>query len=347
LKFLRAAIDFIATRRLACFLLAALVLLPVFLSPKLTLPGGTFSYLFIVDVSESMNVRDIDASAPDASRLDRAKEALIASLANLPCGSRVAVGLFAGSDALTLFEPLEVCRHFPAIEPVVRNLDWRMAWDGDSRIETGLVNAMREAAQRNLDLVFITDGDEAPHVEVPRLSDLLALRGPTKGWIVGVGSTQPHPVPRLDAENRIVGYWSALDAAREGFHPNLVERIDNAKPGEDLEASGALDEVQEHKSALRADYLKQLGTAAGLGYVTADSARRIASATTDTNLERHERAERDIRLLFGLAAALLVAIGWLNPVRQPERSARAWNPVTMRRRAKPARFDPAIARMNR
>jgi len=311
---LRAIVRFIAARRLACFLLAVLVLLPVFASPHLMLPGATFSYLFVVDVSESMNVRDVDAHAPNESRLDRAKASLIAALANLPCGSRAAVALFAGTDTVTLFEPLEVCRHFPAIEPVVLNLDWRMAWDGDSRIEAGLVNALHEAAQRDLDLVFITDGDEAPHVDVPRLSDLLAVRGHTKGWLIGVGSPQPHPVPRLDADNQIIGYWSATDAAREGFHPNLVEMIENAKPGEDLESSGALDEVQEHRSALRADYLKQLGTASGLGYATAESAQRVAAVIVDADLQRQERAERDMRVVFGLAAALLVAIGWLNRV---------------------------------
>ena len=315
MKHLRAAIDFIATRRLACFLLAALVLMPVFFSPHLMLAGGTYSYLFLLDISESMNVRDVDAHAPDESRLDRGKAALIAALTNLPCGSRASVALFAGTDAVVLFEPLEVCRHFPAIDDVIRHIDWRMAWDGDSRIEAGLVNAMHEAGQRDLDLVFITDGDEAPRVDVPRLSDLLAIKGRTKGWLVGVGSADERPVPRLDADNRIVGYWSAVDVAREGFHPNLVEVIDNAKPGEDLEAAGLLDEVKEHKSALRADYLKQIGAAAGLGYVTADSPQRVATAVVDSALRRDDRAERDVRAMFGLAAALLVAIGWLNPAR--------------------------------
>lgn len=309
----RALLRFIAARRLTAFLLAALVLLPVFSAPRLTLPGGTYAWLFVVDVSQSMNVRDVDAHAPNESRLDRAKASLLVALAKLPCGSRAAVALFAGTDTVTLFEPLEVCRHFPAIEQVVRNIDWRMAWDGDSRIEAALVNAMREAGKRNLDLVFITDGDEAPHVDVPRLSDLLALRGPVKGWLVGVGSAEPRPVPRLDADNRIVGYWTRVEAVREGFHPNLVETIEQAKPGEDLEKSGVLDEVVEHKSALRAEYLKQLGAAAGLGCVTADSASQVADVATAKGLERQERAERDVRAVFGLAAALLVAIGWLSP----------------------------------
>ena len=331
-----ALFRFIVARRLTAFLLAALVLLPVFFAPRLTLPGGTYAWLFVVDVSQSMNVRDVDAHAPNESRLERAKASLLVALAKLPCGSRAAVALFAGTDTVTLFEPLEVCRHFPAIEQVVRNIDWRMAWDGDSRIEAALINAMREAGKRNLDLVFITDGGEAPHVDVPRLSDLLALRGPVQGWLVGVGSPEPRPVPRLDADNRIIGYWTRVDAVREGFHPNLVETIEQAKPGEDLEKSGVLDEVVEHKSALRADYLKQLGNAAGLGYAAADSVRRVADVATDKSLERQETAERDVRAVFGLAAALLVAIGWLSPgTERPARPARAQERVRQQRNARP------------
>ncbi len=311
MKMLRAILGLLRARRLAVLVLAAAILLPVFFAPRIVLSGGTFSYLFVIDVSESMNVRDVDARNPEESRLDRAKASIIAALANLPCGSRAALALFAGTDTVTLFEPIEVCRHFPAIEQVVRNIDWRMAWDGDSRIEAGLINAFNEAEKRHLDLVFVTDGDEAPHVEVPRLSDLLAIRGPVQGWLLGVGSPEPHPVPRLDADNRIVGYWSALDAAREGFHPNLVETLGQAQSATDLEKSGALDEVVEHRSALRASYLKQLGTAAGLGYATADTSQQLAHIATDARLERQENAERDVRAVFGLAAALLIVIDWM------------------------------------
>lgn len=323
---LRRVLAFIAVQRLGLLLLAALVLVPVFMNPRIMLPGGTFSWLFVVDVSESMNVRDVDAQNPDESRLDRAKASVTAALASLPCGSRASIALFAGTDTVSLFEPLEVCSHFPAIEKVVRNIDWRMAWDGDSRIEAGLINAVHEAGKHNLDLVFITDGDEAPHVDVPRLSDLLALRGPTKGWLLGVGSAEPHPVPRLDADNRVVGYWTAVEAAREGFHPNLVETVEHAASAQDLEKSGALDEVVEHKSALRAPYLKQLGTAAGLGYATADTPQRLARLATDKSLQREQNAERDVRLVFGLSAALLVAIDWLG-------SGRRWWSIARRRRA--------------
>ena len=304
---LRRAWAFVAGQRLALLALALLVLLPVFAAPEMRLPGSTYAWLFVIDITESMNVRDVDARKPDESRLDRAKASVIAALANLPCGSTASVALFAGADTVTLFEPLEVCAHFPAIEQTVRNVDWRMGWDGDSRIEAALVNAIGEAGRRHLDLVFVTDGDEAPHVDVPRLGDLLARRGPVHGWLLGVGSAQPRPVPRLDADNRIVGYWTAIDAARQGFHPNLVEAIEHAS-AEALEKSGALDEVVEHRSALRAAYLKQLGTAAGLGYATAENDDTLANLAVDPRLQREQDAERDVRFVFGLAAALLLLI---------------------------------------
>jgi mxaL protein len=303
------------------FVLAIAFLLPVFFAPALRLPGATYAYLFVIDVSESMNVRDVPNGTPDESRLDRAKSAVVSALAALPCGSRVAVGLFAGSDTLALFEPIEVCRHYPAIEQVVQGIDWRMAWDGDSRVEAAVVAALHEAGQRGLDLVFISDGDEAPHVTVPHLGDLLAVQGKVRGMLVGVGGPQPRPVPRLDADNRIVGYWNAVDAVREGFYPNLSELVKQDSSAAELERTGAFDEVREHMSVLNAEYFRQVGTAAGLDYIEADSAQRVASAVTDPKLARHENAERDMRIVFGFAAAIFVVIGWVQKRREESHEA--------------------------
>jgi mxaL protein len=310
-KRVRQWLQIAVSQAVGAFALAAVLLLPVFFSPHWLLPGATYSYLFVIDVSESMNVRDPPNGRPDESRLDRAKDSVIASLAALPCGSQVAIALFAGSDTLVLFEPMEVCRHYPAIEEVVRGIDWRMAWDGDSRVESAVLAALHEAGQRGLDLIFLSDGDEAPHAFVPHMADLLAVQGKVKGWLVGVGGPQPQPIPRLDADNRIVGYWTAVDAVREGFYPNLAELVKQAASPAELERSGALDEVQEHRSALNEEYLKLIGASAGLGYVTADSPQRVASAIADPGIARHEKAERDMRIVFGFAAALLVALGWV------------------------------------
>ena len=109
---------------------------------------------------------------------------------------------------------------------------------------------------------------------------------------------------------RLTAAQTAIDAARQGFHPNLVETLARSSP-EALEASGALDEVVEHRSALRADYLSQLAAAAGLGYAQAKTPQSVAALATDHAVQREERADRDVRFVFGIAAALLLATEWL------------------------------------
>ena len=76
--------------------------------------------------------------------------------------------------------------------------------------------------------------------------------------------------------------------------------------------TGALDDVVEHRSALRVAYLKQLGTAAGLGYETAETDDTLAKLAVDAKLRREQDADRDVRFVFGLAAALLLLIDRLN-----------------------------------
>jgi hypothetical protein len=75
---------------------------------------------------------------------------------------------------------------------------------------------------------------------------------------------------------------------------------------------------------LRAAYLKQLGTAAGLGYETAENDDTLAKLAVDGTLRREENADRDVRFVFGLAAALLLLIDRLYlHRREPTRSRRS------------------------
>jgi len=294
-------------RRAALLIGAALVTLPCFFMPKLVLPGPTYRWLIVIDITESMNVRDIAGRGPEHSRLDAAKQSVVAALRALPCGSQVAIALFAGVDTLNLFEPLEVCSHFDAMEQVVSRLDWRMGWIGDSRIENGLTHAIGEAARMKLNLLFVTDGDETPRRSAARLTGLQALRGRIKGTLVGVGGESLQPVPRLDEDNQIVGYWQAADAVREGFHPNNVAALTGLEAGV-ASPGGGLDDVDEHLSAMRGRYLMELGTAAGFDFVHARSPSEFATTATRPAAADISHAPRDVRPLFALLAALLVVL---------------------------------------
>jgi mxaL protein len=300
--------------------LAALLVLPVFLRPALKLPGLSYAYLFVVDVTQSMNVRDADPADPRRSRLEAAKAAVVAAMNQLPCGSRMSMALFAGSETLVMFEPLEICAHYPAMEQVVQSIDWRMAWTGNSDIESGLLAAMQEAKSRGLELVFLTDGDQAPHREQLRVQRLTLARGDALGLVVGIGGDQERPIPKLDAQNRVIGYWQVEDAIRNGFNPNLTTLLETDRDGvrRSVEQGNG---PREHVSALRDDELQKLSKAAGLGYARYDGSGQYLRAMANPQLARVDRAPRDLRPGFAAVAALLGLLAWLPRPRALRRQA--------------------------
>ncbi len=296
-----------------CYWLAGLLLLPVWAEPTLSLPGKVQDTLFVVDVSESMNVPDAEYPRPKASRLELARVAVREAMASLNCGSRVSLALFAGEHVVVLFEPLEVCRHFPAIEQVVSRLSSRMRWIGDSRIEVGLTHAIEEAQARKLNVIFVTDGDEMPHRSSPRLTGLELLRGKIRGAVLAVGGDTPLPVPRLDGSDQVIGYWTQEEAVKEGYHPNLLSVVEQLEVGQKAPES-MLDEVGEHLSAARPAYLETLAGAAGIEFRRLKQPRELVGMVNGAALTREALADRDARWVFGLLAALLMLAGWFWPL---------------------------------
>ncbi|PPC88557.1 MAG: hypothetical protein CTY37_00705 [Methylotenera sp.] len=291
------------------YLLAVIALIPVCFSPHVQLNSVVQDTLFVIDISESMNVRDVDYPRPQTSRLTLAKLAVRESMASLPCGSRVSLALFAGDEAVVLFEPLEICRHFPAIEQVVSCLDSRMRWIGDSWVVRALIASIKEAKKRKLNLVMITDGDEMPHHSAPRLSELLDLKGKVKGLLLGVGGEAPQPVPRLDGNDQIIGYWTQEEAVLEGNHPNLLAYV-KALPAREKAPPGLLDEVHEHLSAYNKAFMQDAAQASLFHLQHVKKPIDAVLALKNSALQKQALAERDARWIFALLSAALLLVGW-------------------------------------
>jgi mxaL protein len=296
------------------FMLAAMALLPVWFEPHTQQDSTVQDTLFVIDISESMNVRDVDYPRPHSDRLGLAKATVREAMSVLPCGSRMSVGLFAGDETVVLFEPLEVCRHYPAIEQVVMRLESRMRWIGDSWVIRALVSAIKEADKRKMNLMMITDADEMPHHSAPRLTDLLEYKGKVKGLLVGVGGEAPQPVPRLggaliDGRQQITGYWTPEEAVIEGNHPNLLAYVKELPPGEQA-PPGMLDEVGEHLSVFNRALLQACAEAADFDTAHIHHPQEIIKPLLQNKFQGSALAERDARWIFGLAAALLVLAGW-------------------------------------
>jgi mxaL protein len=200
--------------------------------------------LAIVDITGSMNVRDYARVGRPESRLDRAKAALRRLVADLPCGSRLALGLFTERQPFLLFEP----------------------------IETGLYRAIDMAAGLGTDLVFITDGQEAPPLPGGGPPMFEGRPGAVRGLIVGAGGYALSPIPRYDDRGREKGFYGEADVQQEsrfGPPPADAETREGYNP-RNAPFGSAAAQGTEHLSSVREPYLKRLAAATGLAYAHLD-----------------------------------------------------------------------------
>lgn len=294
-------------------LLAALLCLLTFTYPTMQQPSLVRDVLFVIDISESMNVPDAGYPRAGSRRLQHAQALVSDMMADLPCGSRTSLALFAGDEAVVLFEPLEVCAHYPAMEKIVSQLHTRMRWIGDSWIVRGVKASLEAAKQRNMQLVFMTDGDEMPFHEHPRVAELLPFKRQIKGLLIGVGNTHAQPVPHLTAQGEVERYWTPEEAVVQGNYPNLLAEVKALPPGQSMPAEMAA-EVREHQSQLNESLLQQMASALAFNYVRASSPQLAMAALRGLDRGNEVETAQDARWMLGAIAAVLILVSWFWPV---------------------------------
>jgi mxaL protein len=284
--------------------------------PAVPLTRTGVSVLAVVDITGSMNVRDYtSADGRPASRLDTARGALRELIAALPCGSRVALGLFTERRPFLLFTPIEVCADFAPLDGALAALDWRMAWEGDSRISAGLFRAVEMAASLDTDLIFLTDGQEAPPLPSAGGPAFEGKPGSVRGLIVGAGAYALSPIPRYNDRGREIGFYGAGDVQQEnrfGPPPADAESREGYNP-RNAPFGGAAATGAEHLSSVREPYLKKLAGETGLAYAHLDGPGGLSVPLLAAATPRPLPGRLDLRPFLGGAALALVLAVFLLP----------------------------------
>lgn len=272
--------------------------------------------LATVDITGSMNVRDYAGTdGMPASRLDTAKAALRSVVAGLPCGSRLALGLFTERRPFLLFTPIETCSGFAPLDGALAGIDWRMAWEGDSRISAGLFRSIAMAEELGTDLVFITDGQEAPPLQSRGGPPFEGRPGAVRGLIVGAGAPGLSPIPRYDDRGRETGFYGAGDVQQEnrfGPPPADAESREGYNP-RNAPFGAAAAGGTEHLSSVREPYLRKLAGETGLTYAHLDGPASLGAALTATATPRPVPGHFDLRPVLGGIALLLLLAAFLAP----------------------------------
>ncbi len=302
-------LSYLRSRRDAALLASAFVLLiAAAFKPTLPLPRSIYSYLLVADISQSMNVVDTTLNGKQVTRMEYTQYMMHHIVANMPCGTRVSIGLFAGVSVAALYNPIEVCNNYAAIQDTIDHLDWRTAWSGNSRVRDSMFTLARvlRAFPEPAQVVYFTDGEEAPKLHAFNTKDLTNFQG-GNGWLfVGIGSDKGTAIPKLDDKNQVIGYWSAESFAMQ---PGIAQ-ISEANIGvRDNNVAGATGD--RFLSKLQEEYLKDLAKQVSGDYVRGDSLQSILSAMKHQKPARHDIAPYDIQWILASLAGLLLIMVYL------------------------------------
>ncbi len=263
------------------------------------LERATYRYVFVFDITQSMNVMDVSADGSALTRLDYAKQSAAKSLSTLPCGAEVGLALFSGHRAFLLITPIEICANYGELLIMLDSIDWRMTWEARSEVAKGLYKSVQLLQQLpgQSRLIFFSDGHEAPPINPELPPQFVGTKGEVKGLIVGVGGKTPVPIPKFDKTGEQQGYWKA----HEVLHIDAYSQARSAREGEKAVVTGT-----EHLSSLREAYLKVLADNTGLTYLRLGDAKQFAKQLQSKTLRIPKIVSTDMRWLFALGSLIAI-----------------------------------------
>lgn len=306
---------FLSSFRVWLTAFSLLLVASTFAVPPLVFTRNYYRYVFVFDITQSMNVRDVDGSA-SISRLDFAKKSTISAIRRFPCGSEAGLGIFTQHRTLLLFTPVEVCEHYDEVIKTITDIDWRMAWRARSEVAKGLYSALGIMKQLKAPahLVFLTDGHEAPPVHPELRPRFSGTPGDVAGLIIGVGGATPVPIPKFNILGDSVGTWQPdevlqVDVYTIGRSGSVAGEVMVGVDRSTLEqriAGGT-----EHLSAVREDYLLTLASEVGHPYYHLSSPDMLADTLMQPQFGYPKQASQDVRWILGTLALMCLLACYL------------------------------------
>jgi mxaL protein len=304
LPYLRKAIAVATQHRDTSKLLVAfcLLLLALF-QPAIPIKHSIYSYFMVIDITQSMNVVDMKINGKPASRLNYTKQMLRETIATMPCGTKVGLGMFSGVNVVTLYLPIDVCENFSSIQDTLDHIDWRSAWTADSRVRESMLSTARVVSNftEPAQVIYFSDGEEAPKLHSFNTRDLSTLQS-ADGWLlVGIGSLQGAAIPKLSEKNQLLGYWS---------HESM-QLAPGAAP---IAAAGLLNRKNDLAEGMQDRYIAKLAEASmqsmakeiSATYVHGDSQQALYATMKKQKPARREWAPFDLSSSLALIAGLLL-----------------------------------------
>lgn len=183
--------------RTASFLIVLALAQPILGKKKTKIQGRNAEIVVALDISNSMNTRDVSTKV---SRLDIAKRSLV-QLVNELRGEKIGLVIFAQNA----FVQLPITKDYNAAKLFIQDLETKMISNQGTNFEAALQKSkdMFSKGKINKGIILLTDGEN--HTEVP--SELLEEIKEEELLlsVVGIGTQGGGPIPN-DANRLELGY---------------------------------------------------------------------------------------------------------------------------------------------
>lgn len=259
-------------------------------NPILNIKKSITSYMLVVDVSQSMNAKDLILNKEKISRIEYTKILLKNIIDSSDCGSFFSINIFAADNVASIIEPVEKCKNYDELIDTVKKLEWRMAWKGNSRITFGIKSAakMQDSLNFPSKILFFTDGDEAPKVNAINKVNLDNFSLGNELIFVGIGGNENVPVPRYNSRNMLVGFWG-MDIYDSLPGATGSRNTDSGQDEPDPSVASA--EYDRYLSKLYDDYLIKLSNQIKAKYIKGDESKSFLKTILQNKPQKKIQSE--------------------------------------------------------
>ncbi len=241
-------------------LLVILLIILALSFPRTDRTVKVMDLLFVLDITQSMDVKDVELDGEKVSRMTWAKAHAKDLLQTLPCGSHVGLAAFSESRSMVLMSPVEVCSSYNDLSQMLAKIDGSIAWALSSEVSKAVFGAIDQAKLMtpSPDIVFITDGHEAPPLHESLFPKYKKDLADISGVFVGVGGDELLPIPKHDLEGNEDGFWEQNDVLHEDVYASMSgesEEVRAARPRNQHLSSQKQTHLTSLAKRLSFDYL--------------------------------------------------------------------------------------------
>ncbi len=265
--------------------------------------------LFVLDITDSMNVQDVERDGEKVSRLDWAKDFTRRTMLELPCGAHAGLAIFSEARSLILMNPVEVCSSYHDLRQMLEQFEPHMAWARSSEVSKAAYTAIRQAKEIDPQptIVMLTDGHESPPIHESLFPKFAGTPGEIRGLLVGVGGDDLLPIPKTNEAGEIEGVWAVNDVMHQDVYASMQAdtTINTNTPR------------TEHLSSQKKAHLETLANRVGFGYVASPTKpAKLVDQIREASQTRELTVDYDLYAwLSGLALILILLVylpyGWI------------------------------------